>query len=178
MHTCAGREASAAQESIQQASINGHMLNATAVAEFRQALDADAAPSVRADVLARGTLCFTYVCRHPVHVCTRHFVLDLSRGDDGAVAAALCVWASAVPGEAIVSQHLDGCSLGATTHDRPPSPCTLYPVPCRREPAPRWALARSSNLPTYPPTHPPTHLPTHPPTYLPTCLQRGLRTAD
>jgi len=103
-----GREASAAQESIQKASINGHLLSATAVAEFRQALDADAAPSVRADVLARGTLCFTYVCRHPLHVCTRHFVLDLSRMDDGAVAAALCVWASAVPGETIVSQLLDG----------------------------------------------------------------------
>ena len=58
--------------------------------------------------LDSGTLEFVYECGHVQHLSTRHFVLDLERHVDAAVAVSLFRWAAAVNGEAIRNVLVDG----------------------------------------------------------------------
>jgi len=68
-----------------------------------------------------GRLSFRYVCRHPLHISTRHYVLDLSRPDDGALAAALYSWSAQVPGESILLPLIDGEPFAPPVYKSHPS---------------------------------------------------------
>ena len=98
-HTALGR----ASETILNATLDGAPLPVGFLGHLAQG-DGDSA----ADVGAAGMLMWTYVVREVRHLSTRHFVFDLQRGEDAALAAALRKWSTAVPGENMLNVHHDG----------------------------------------------------------------------
>lgn len=56
--------------------------------------------------------------RWPLRIPSGHFVLDLQRQEDYAVAATLCLWAADVPGENLVNCCVDGAPAPALTRAR------------------------------------------------------------
>jgi hypothetical protein len=98
-HTALGR----ASEAILNATLDGAPLPMGFMEHLAQG-DGDSA----ADVGAVGMLMWTYVVREVRHLSTRHFVFDLQRAEDAALAAALRKWATDVPGENMLNVHHDG----------------------------------------------------------------------
>lgn len=56
----------------------------------------------------RGLLTFDFVCRHPQHLATHHFSLDLSAPGDWLLGERLREWALSEPGENWLNETLDG----------------------------------------------------------------------
>ena len=102
-HALAKRATSRLSDEIRQPTLDGAPLPDGLM---DQLLHTDG--SQRGDEDAHGVLEWTYAVRDVKHVSTRHYVLDLQRGEDAAVAAAMRVWASDVPGENVVRPHIDG----------------------------------------------------------------------